>query len=238
MEAAKVYARTDLDTGRTVLVKTIGQRLAEFWHKCPASDGWGVTRTAEVMSITLPRVSDNAPMPCVLFTCTIAKNGAPAAQASSLYPISGDKSWERGETNAIQRALNVLGFGAEEISADEVALTAEVEASIAARKKPPLAAVPSASADEQPEPAAQTTQVAAPQGVDGKPRFPPAVPPKTAPAQATVNHLGIRENVFNQVVQRAKMLAVQVPEFGTKAEFDEFRKKLAKFVPGAEGVQP
>jgi hypothetical protein len=216
MQAAKLFARTDAQTGETFLAKTIAMRLAEFWEQHPVSDGWSITREAEFAQVQLPR-QDGEPLPCVQFTCTIARNAAAVAQASTLQPISGEKAWEMGETNAVSRALNLLGFGAEHLSADEAAQNVQMERVIAERK-PVMVAVPDLPAES-------------PATTDAKPRFPPAVHPKVATAPVAVNAIGVRDSVFNQVVQRARLLAVPLPDFGSKGEFDEFRKKLAKYVP-------
>lgn len=242
MQPKGTFTRPDADTGEEVVCKTIAARLGEFRAAYPTVGGWQVIRKAEISPIALPN-ANGAPVPCVLFVASLLRDDRVMATASTLHPIEANKSWETGETNSLSRLMEMLGFGRELTDLDERAQRQSMQ-SVPALAKPALKVVPT-----EPDSTGNTSQAqATPAAVESparaesaKPGFVatvPAVKPKpSTKGQASIDELGIRVALKNQVLQRAAIMNIPVPEFSSIEQFEQFRLQVFKPATSKEPQQ-
>jgi hypothetical protein len=224
-----LYAGTNKETGEVEVSKTIGLRLSEFWRDHPPEQGWALVTSGEVSAILLP--GNGVSWPCACFVCTVTKAGATVAQASSLAPITGNKSWESGETNAVSRVLNFLGYGRQEIEVDEANQEQQMKDLLATGGVTGHSPQHGVSLPEGVQTPQATSSNSDAKPETAKPRFPDPVAPQVRPAPTAVptdlTSYGVRQTVVDQTVQRAKVMGLPVPEgFANKAEFDAWRKSV------------
>jgi len=117
MATPQVYAYKG-DNGETEVAKTFATRHDEFRAKYPESGGWSLEVVNELSTIRLRNISGHE-VPAVRFTATLRFRGEFIRNASTLQPIEGYKSYESGETNAVSRLLEYLGFGRQLTDQDE-----------------------------------------------------------------------------------------------------------------------
>lgn len=118
-------------------------RLPEFMKAYPAEEGWRVERSAvsaasmqpelvqlHVAAVSAGKAPKDLGLPLLptgtLFQCKlISPQGLVVRTASTLVIVrefegaGGFKDWEVGETNAFQRLVAAMGFGGDQLDADE-----------------------------------------------------------------------------------------------------------------------
>ncbi|HOV56380.1 MAG TPA: hypothetical protein PLN91_00715 [Rhodanobacteraceae bacterium] len=194
------------DDGMPNIGKTLPARNEEFLKAYPPSEGWCLIVEHQLSQLKLVDVNGE-PYPTVLFTAMLRHGSDLRATASTLVPITGNKAWEAGESNARSRLFEALGFGRFEMEQDE------------ARSLTQVATLPGPfqsngqGLSSQPTEPAMASQSAAPE------------PPPSTPSKDVV------PKAFRaQITRKCQLLGMDVPTFASLEEAKEFWSRINKTV--------
>jgi hypothetical protein len=233
------------DEGNAITARTLAARMENFRREFPFTAGYSLRTESEISPIRLRNINGTE-LPSVKFTATVRLRSEIIADASTLQPIEGFKSFEIGESNARSRVLEVLGFGRELTDQDEAAQNAEFQARKherpaglatvstldAARDaaKSEVKATPATSvrSEERPAPQATSKQDGVSTG-----HFEDVKPVPRKPVTKVEESSPIPAHIRNQIEQRFKRDGKPVPELTSPEQATKLLKELlsGKSVP-------
>lgn len=188
--------------------KTLGARNADLLAAYPPKAGWAVAIDAEKAPVTFALAGTE--VPTVRFTAALTDPSCRVvARVSIVHAIDTLDAWPIGEARARHRLCEALGFGGEQLDADERKLIAEHGA-------PGNESVQEAPASASAEPA--------------------AAPPRQRKSTAKQTAAGEPPSamLLRQIAERAARDGITVPEFATGGEAKAFFSAMlaGKITPG------